>query len=271
MKDELRREFFGKGKVANCPIYDMHAHMGNWYDITFPSVETAEMIRRMGLSNVKLTVFCHHATLNAPDIGNSVNIEAVRKYPGSLRAYCGINPHYPEKALRDIEKMEENRDVFVGFKLLADYHRVPISEGVYNDAWKYAQEKELLVLLHTWGASMYDGPAVIEKVAERYPGVRILMGHSCHSNWQGAIDLVKKFPNVYMELCAVLDDRGVLDRFVGETGSERIVFGTDMPWFSYHYYIGSVLGAAISDQDRRNIFYRNAEKLLAKFLPETGS
>lgn len=266
MKSKLYEEFFEKGRVSDCPVYDLHAHMGNWYAITFPSGETREMVRRMELSNVKRLVFCHHATLNSPDIGNSVNVEAVRKYPDKLRAYCGINPHYPVKARKDIEDMEKYRDVFVGFKLLADYHKVPISEGVYNDAWEYAQEKKLIVLLHTWGGSAYDGPAVIEKVAERYPDVKILMGHSCHGNWDKAVEVVKKYPNLYLELCAVLDDRGVLEKFVDEAGSERIVFGTDMPWFSYHYYIGAVLGADIDDNARRDIFYRNGEKLLSKFL-----
>ncbi len=266
MKSKLYNEFFEKGKVEDCPIYDLHAHMGNWYAITFPSVEIHEMIRRMQLANVKKMVFSHHATLHAPDIGNSANIEAVRKYPDTLKAYCGINPHYPDIVRKDIKDMDKYRDIFVGFKLLADYHRVPISEGVYNEAWEYAQEKKLIVLLHTWGWSMYDGPSVIEKVAEKYPDVKILMGHSCHGNWNKAIELVKRFPNLYLELCAVLDDRGVLEKFVEEVGSKRIVFGTDFPWFSYHYYIGSVLGACIGDEAMRDIFYRNAQQILARFL-----
>ncbi|MCK9266534.1 amidohydrolase family protein [bacterium] len=266
MKSQLYEKFFVNGTVEDCPIYDMHGHMGNWYAITFPSVELDEAIRRMKLANVKKLVFCHHSALLAPDIGNIANIEAVKQYPDMLKAYCGINPRYPDKALKDIENMEKNSDIFVGFKFLADYHKIPISEGVYNEAWRYADEKKLLVLLHTWGSSQFDGPVVIEKVAEKYPGAKILMGHSCHGNWSGAIELVKRFPNLYLELCAVLDDRGVLERFVDEVGSDRILFGTDFPWFSYHYYIGSVLGAYINDDARRDIFYRNAQNLLSKFL-----
>jgi len=64
----------------------------------------------------------------------------------------------------------------------------------------------------------------------------------------------------------VLDDRGVIEKFVDRAGSEKIIFGTDTPWFNHHNYIGALLGAEISDDDRRNILYRNAEKLLAPFL-----
>ena len=60
----------------------------------------------------------------------------------------------------------------------------------------------------------------------------------------------------------MLDERGIVEQFVSELGSERVVFGTDFPWFDYHYYIGAVLGADITDDDRHNILHRNAEKLL---------
>lgn len=51
-----------------------------------------------------------------------------------------------------------------------------------------------------------------------------------------------------------------------ECGSTRMVFGTDAPWFNYPYYIGSLLGADITDEDRRNICYRNAERLLKPLM-----
>ena len=150
----------------------------------------------------------------------------------------------------------------MGFKFLADYHAIPITDERYQAAWQFAESRALPVLLHTWGNSVDNGQTVIRKVAERYHQAKILLGHSCHGAWDEAIQLVKDFPNVYLELCAVMDERGVLERFVGELGSERIIFGTDFPWFSHHYYIGAVLGAGISDDDCRNIFYRNAKKIL---------
>ena len=49
-----------------------------------------------------------------------------------------------------------------------------------------------------------------------------------------------------------------------EAGSEKIVFGTDLPWFSTFYYVGAILEADITDEDRRNIFYRNGRRLLGE-------
>jgi predicted TIM-barrel fold metal-dependent hydrolase len=103
-------------------------------------------------------------------------------------------------------------------------------------------------------------------MAERYPRVKLLMAHSCHGEWDQAVQLARDFPNVFLELTAVFDDRGMLEKFVREVGSDRMLFGTDLPWFDPHHAVGALLSADISDQDRHNICHRNAERLLAPFV-----
>ncbi|OPZ92195.1 MAG: Amidohydrolase [candidate division TA06 bacterium ADurb.Bin417] len=93
----------------------------------------------------------------------------------------------------------------------------------------------------------------------------ILLGHSFHRAWDEAVKIAREFDNIYLELTAVPDERGALELFVGELGSERVIYGTDFPWFSHHYYIGAVLGAGLGEGDCRNIFYRNARRLLDSF------
>jgi len=262
----LREAFFRHGKVDDCPVYDMHGHMGPFRGGCLPRHTPEAMVAAMDRAGVKLTVFCSHTTLNTPDVGNRVNVETVRRFPERFRAYCGVNPNHSDLTQKDVASFADFADVYVGFKFLADYHKVPITDPRYRPAWELAERRKLLVLAHTWGGSPYDGPEQVRKCAETYPNAAILMGHSCHSAWQEAIALVKDFPNVYMELTAVLDDRGVLELFVREAGSARIVFGTDTPWFNHHYYIGGVLAADVTDDDRRNILHRNAERLLAPLL-----
>jgi predicted TIM-barrel fold metal-dependent hydrolase len=265
---ELAREFWESGRSARCPIYDMHGHMGIWHSIHFPRADAADMIGTMDECGVRMLVFSHHVALFAPDLGNSLSIRAVRQYPDRLRAYCVVNPNYPEHLDADLSTFDAYRDVYVGLKLLADYHGIAISDTRYRPAWEYANERELLVLTHTWADSDLDGPAVVRQMAERYPRVRLLLAHCCHADWDAAVRLARDFPHVYLELTAVFDDRGVLEKFVDEAGSERMLFGTDLPWFDPHHAVGALLSADISDEDRHNICHRNAEKLLAPFLPQ---
>ena len=67
-----------------------------------------------------------------------------------------------------------------------------------------------------------------------------------------------------LSLRDVKDERGIIEKFLEEIGTDRILFGTDFPWFSHHYYIGALIGSGIGESDIRKILYENAEKLIRK-------
>jgi uncharacterized protein len=262
----LAREFWEQGKSASCPIYDMHGHMGPWAAIYFPRSQPEQMIATMDECGVKMLVFSHHQALMSPDIGNRPSIEAVRRFPARFRAYCVINPNYPDRVEADLAAFEQHRDVFVGFKFLSDYHQIPISDDRYRPALEYAEQRGLLVLMHTWGGSPYDGAAQVRRLAERYTKLRFLLGHSCSGEWDEVVALVNEFPNLYLELTAIFDDRGGLEKFAAEAGSQRMLFGTDLPWFDPHQAVGALFSAHLSDEQIHDICHCNAEKLLAPFV-----
>jgi predicted TIM-barrel fold metal-dependent hydrolase len=260
--NKLWNEFLKKGKLENCPIIDIHCHMGFFYGSHMPYSEPDIMAKRMEIAGVKLIVFCHHYALFFPEEGNKFNIEAVKKYPEKFKAYCGINPNYPEIIENDLKTFDKYREIYVGFKLLSDYHRVSLSDKRYRKVFEFADKNKLIVLAHTWGGSIYDGAQEVEKILKKYKNLILILGHSIHSDWEKSIEFVKNYENVYLELTAIPDERGIIEMFVEKTGADRILFGTDFPWFNHHYYIGAVLGSGISEKDCRKIFYLNAAKIL---------
>ena len=259
----LAEEFWKHGRWEACPIIDVHGHMGPFFGAYMPRCDPEAMIRTMDSAGVKLLLFSHHAALFSPDLGNRASIDAVKRYPTRFRAYMVINPSYPVEGEKDLDLFDSQRDVFVGLKFLPDYHGRSLASEGYRAAWEFADKRKLIVLTHTWGNSELDGPRQVEICAERYPGVRLLLGHSLSGEWDKAVELAKRFPNLFLELTAVLDDRGVLEKFVGEVGSTRMLFGTDLPWFDPHQGIGALLSAKMSNKDRHNILHGNAEQLLA--------
>ena len=259
----LAKSFWARGRCDECPVIDMHGHMGPFGGIYFPRHTAEMMIHTLDQCGVRMLVFCHHSSLSDPNAGNALNVEAVRKYPLRLRAYMAINPNYPDIIARDLASFDAMRDVYVGLKVHASAHYTPWTAPAYEPAWRFANERRLLVLGHTWGDSGNDGPEVVRKIAARYPQVRLLLGHCLHGSWNDAVAIAGEFPNVHLELTAVLDDRGVIEKFVAAGLSKRMLFGTDLPWFDPHHGIGAVLSAEIDDDDRHNILHRNAEKLLA--------
>jgi len=269
MSHDLRKRFFAEGRLDDCPIYDLHGHWGPHNGIHLPAGDDSTAIALLRQANVRRLVFCHHHTLFTPDIGNQANIDAVRAFPDLLRAYMGINPNYPDVVAQDLARFDSYPDVFVGFKLLADYHRVSVADDRNRPAWEMANARRLPILLHTWGGSEYDGYQAVRTVAERYPGATILCGHSIHGDWTHAIELARTFPNLHLELTAVPDERGAVEQLLEGVGSRQIVFGTDFPWFSHYYYIGALLGAGIDDEALRDILYRNGQRILGETSPSS--
>jgi predicted TIM-barrel fold metal-dependent hydrolase len=90
------------------------------------------------------------------------------------------------------------------------------------------------------------------------------LGHSIFDDWDHAAELAADFPNCYLELTAASLVRGAIEQMMKRVSSEKIIYGTDFPWFSEPYCTGTILGADITDDDRRNILYRNAMKILGE-------
>lgn len=262
--NQLWERFKANRILPDCPIYDMHGHWGSTLGIALPAADEAvahTLLRQMGVARL---VFCHHHTLYTPDIGNDASIAAVRKMPDVLRAYMGINPNYPEEIEKDLARFDDYPDVFVGFKFLAGYHRIALEDERNRPAWEFANARKLPVLMHTWGGSVVDGPNNVRKIAERYPDIPLLCGHSFYGDWDQAIELAKTFPNLHLELTAVLIERGHFEILYDALGPQKLVFGTDFPWFSHSHSLGVLLGSGINEEDCRTILYRNARRILGE-------
>ena len=102
----------------------------------------------------------------------------------------------------------------------------------------------------------------MKKIADHYPDIRLIMGHSAPNRLDDAIALAKEKENVYLDLGDIHRHSGIVAKMVNAVGSEKVLFGTDLPWYDPNYCLGSVLYADIADADRDNIFYKNAERII---------
>ena len=286
VSSKIAAEYMAEGRSAHCPIVDMHGHWGPFggsLSAVCAGEEHAAGIRRAGVKHIVCSA--HDALFADPEQGNLAMQEAVARNPGILSAYWAVNPNYPNLAVHAPEDFQKSRG-FVGFKFLPDYHAYPLTGGRYRPALEYADENGLLVLVHTWGGSAFNSPQMLGEIAAQYPRATFLMGHSGYGDWAAAVRAARELANVYLELTAVyvahdfamqpsgsgtpaaliscLQVNGILEYMVEQAGSQKIVFGTDMPWYSPHYAAGAVLFAKISDDARHDILHRNAERLLGR-------
>ncbi len=261
----LTQEFMANGKFDSFQIIDMHTHPGPYAAIWFPNAAPERMIRTMDRCGVQLICAAPHCALTDPARGNAFTERLCAKWPDRIKGYWCVNPNYPELARSDAENFGDHKG-FIGFKFLSSYHQYPLTGSAYEPVLERADAEKLLVLMHTWGHNPYNNPRQVEQLAQRYPGAVFLMGHSCYGEWDEAIRLALDYPNVYLELTAVHDANGVMEKMAEAGCADKMLYGTDLPWFDPHYVAGCVLFARLTDEDRRKILRGNAERLLARWL-----
>jgi hypothetical protein len=254
-------EYLETGRCATCPVVDLHAHYGHYAGIYMPNHTPAHMLATMDRCGVEITVSAGHTALADMVLGNAEVLAACDPYPGRWYAYLTYNPNYPAEGRAELTAYERHA-AYVGLKFHPTFHAYPITGDAYRPALEFAAARELLVLTHTWGGSAYDRPELLAEVAQRYPTVTFLAGHSGHSQFAECMAVARSYPNVYLELTAAYRNRGLIEDMVETVGAHKIIFGCDLPWFDPHYAIGCVVMAHITDDARRAILRENALRLL---------
>ncbi|HIE50593.1 MAG TPA: amidohydrolase [Armatimonadetes bacterium] len=246
-------------------IIDLHAHLGPWYNFRIPGDPGPEgMMAAMDTCGIDKVVCAPHLAL-ANDVvgGNNLIADVVRRYPERFLGYCTLNPHYPEEVVAELEKhiLQGN---LVAIKIHPSFHHYPAEGSNYRPVWEFAQEHGLLVLTHTWDGDENCAPGRFVKIAQEFPRVNILLGHSGGKGkgMEEALEAAEQADNLYLDLTGSQLPRGVLEAAVKRIGAERICFGTDLPFVDCRPQIGYVAYARISDEDKRKIFGQNALRLL---------
>ena len=258
----LAHKFWTEGR-ADFTICDMHGHMGTHNGIYMhrSDPETmAEHLRRIGAR----LVFSHHHVLFGM-MRNAEAVEICRKYPDVYRMYVGIVPRYPENIREDLAAFDKWAPYAVGLKCLADYYKLPLTDPAWEYALKFADERALPVLFHTWGTSKYNGGAIMLELVQKYPNLKFFVGHSLYGEWDMAERIVKESNgNVWLELTAIPGERGIVEMLAEKVGSDRLLYGTDLPWFDEYQGVGGILSTELTEDDKRNVLYRNAERIFGK-------
>lgn len=147
----------------------------------------------------------------------------------------------------------------VGIKLHPPYHGYSLEE--YGDEiFSFAQKLKAIVLIHP-----EESPDYILPFADKYPDVTFIMAHMGFFREESYADAIEfsKNRNVYADTSGSASTKNkVVEYVVERVGSDRILFGTDT--YAAGFQKGRIEYALISDEDKENILFKNAEQLFGK-------
>lgn len=229
-------------------IIDGHAHIGyigGWADV---GITGEELIAQMDRFGIEKTVLCHE--------DNEVTLDMMGKYPGRIVGAVYVNPMNQST----VDTMEHYFALgFKAVKLNPLRHAYCADSEALDPILDKAEAAGVPVCIHS-GHPPYSLPWQIGLLAERHPGVKVMMIHMGHGHGvyiDAALKMARKYPNIYLEMSGMPMPSKIRKAY--ETvGHDRIMFGTDTPFHDPSVELQKVLVSGVDEEGIARILYDNA-------------
>lgn len=250
-------------------MIDAHAHLGyqQSHAIKAEVEEVVSVADKLNLDKI-----CVSGTSPNFFEANRLVNNAMKEYPQKILGYAWINPHYGEKAIKEMEKCIREYGM-IGIKLhYADWY--PTDSPIVFPVIKKAIDLDIPILFHASGSiSQFQsrrpegGIKALVTLADYFPEAAIMMAHmgsapSYGGDWVTAVFAAKKHDNLIMDTTSSVIDTGMIEMAVKQVGAERIVYGSDMPLLDPFTQLGKVKTAKISEEEKRLILGDNIARII---------
>lgn len=234
---------------------DAHSHIGVFGGWCNCRITAEELIADMDEYNVELALISTYP--------QKLGMDACDKYAQRLLGCLWVNPNEGTAAVTaQIREAVANHN-FKAVKL----H--PLSHGFLpNDACVFpiaelCIELNVPLMIHT-GHPPFSLPWSVGQLAELYPQLPICQIHMGHGNGmyvQSAIDMAKKYPNLYLETSG-MPMHGKIKEAYETVGADRIMWGLDAPFHHPTVEMQRTIVSGLTDSQLEDVFYNNAKKFL---------
>ena len=183
-------------------------------------------------------VFGGKARLSGLWVDDSYVADYVATEPDRLIGFLSLDP--TQENWQDELRHGHQQLGLRGIKLMPMYAGFRPDEERLDSLWEYATEHALPVLLHTGTTFLAQAPLEctlprhLDRVAIRFPNVRIIAAHLGHPYEPECVALIRKHPHVYADVSALhyrpyqLYNSLILVQEYGVW--DKLLFGSDYPF-----------------------------------------
>ncbi len=222
-------------------------------------------------------------TANAANV-NKVNTRFIETASQFAPVYTAGTLHPDYEGNTDELKRFRNNNI-KGIKLcsfsqgfsLIDKKTLALFDIISNEN-KYSENKFFIVLDTFYNADKYFGtdphyntkPDLLADLAKNYPGITFIGAHmgGLNAPFNEIIKFLPGIDNICIDTsnAAHTLDNDEFVKLLKAFGPERVMFGTDWPWFGYEFEIDLINkllnNAGFSEKDKAFVFCGNAARLL---------
>jgi len=235
-------------------ICDAHVHLGKsgpWQPFINPTIYVNKLIKLFDKYDVERAVVFPN-----PNVGdkypemNDYIAQCVKKHPKRLVGFGRVDPRRDD-AIKELDRIKNSLDL-TGLKLHPFVECFRPDHPFFNKFFAKTNELHLPILFHSGDG--FSSPGLILKIAKKHPKLPIILGHLKEST----INALKECENTYVETSGTLPDFIELS---ADIDGDRILFGSDIPYYRYPAQIAIVEVAEVSQKVKKKIFYENFLRL----------
>lgn len=189
-----------------------------------------------------------------------------------LVAYVGLDPQMPDLAL-EIERRKAQGAR--GIKLHPSAQHFYPNDERLRDAYALAEDLGWPIIFHSGGFLLNPGvdfaePRHFESLLAEFPKLKIVLAHLAYGDFASCEKLARAYDNVFFDCSLAIngsDPEAQIDpadtvASVRQIGVERIMFGSDYPWFDPALDARFLENLAFSSSELEALFSGNAEQIL---------
>lgn len=136
------------------------------------------------------------------------------------------------------------------------------------------QELSIPIIAHSGparGGEPYAEPHAFVKPLEAFPNLKFVLAHLGGATWEQAPEIASSYPNAYFDCCEIMEWTGApnapsdrqLAQLILDVGSDRVMMGTDFPWYDLDRSAELVMGLPLlSQEEKEAILGANAARIL---------
>lgn len=263
-RDPIFEDFLAGGPLTSADVVDCHSHLGPALYMQGCDTDADGLARYLDALGVQLACVSHSiAMVSDWKLGNSLLIDAVRRYPERIFGYAIFNPRYPSSMPAEIDCCLG--EGLRGLKVHPDFHQVPADSPAYDYLYRRACDENRVVLCHYGaGPGRYAGAALWKRVVDRFPAATYVMAHSLPG--REAVELAAEYfghrERVYFCLANAFEP-GVIEYAAQRLGPERLLYGSDGCWGAMATRLGLVCSTRLDEVAKRLVLGGNMRRILA--------